>query len=112
MSGGGAPDAAPVDGSALRVAVVAGQWHEQVAEGLLSGALRGLTECKVVAPRVVHAPGAFELPVLAKALAEHGSDAVICSFECTFCRSCAEAADFICPNCSGELVARPKRVTA
>jgi 6,7-dimethyl-8-ribityllumazine synthase len=78
MSGGGAPEAAPVDGSALRVAVVAGQWHEQVADGLLSGALRGLTECKVVAPRVVRAPGAFEVPVLAKALAEAGYDAVVC----------------------------------
>jgi hypothetical protein len=39
-------------------------------------------------------------------------DATICSYECTFCRSCAEALDFVCPNCSGELVSRPKRVTA
>ena len=39
-------------------------------------------------------------------------DAVVCSYECTFCRSCAEAMDFVCPNCSGELVPRPKRVTA
>ena len=39
-------------------------------------------------------------------------DAVICSYECTFCRSCAEAMGFVCPNCRGELVARPKRVTA
>jgi uncharacterized protein len=38
--------------------------------------------------------------------------AFICSYECTFCRSCAEGMDFVCPNCSGELVARPKRVTA
>ena len=38
--------------------------------------------------------------------------ALICSHECTFCRQCGEAMDFICPNCSGELVARPKRVTA
>jgi len=37
-------------------------------------------------------------------------DAVICSFECTFCRACAEAMDLGCPNCGGELVARPKRV--
>jgi uncharacterized protein len=44
-------------------------------------------------------------------LAQDG-DAVICSFECTFCRACAEAMLFICPNCAGELVARPKRVTA
>ena len=43
---------------------------------------------------------------------EHGSEAVICSFECTFCRSCAAAMDFVCPNCSGELVARPKRAAA
>jgi hypothetical protein len=40
------------------------------------------------------------------------ADAVICSFECTFCRACAEAVEFVCPNCAGELVARPKRVTA
>jgi uncharacterized protein len=39
-------------------------------------------------------------------------DAVICSHECTFCRPCAEGMDFSCPNCGGELVARPKRVTA
>ena len=38
------------------------------------------------------------------------ADAVICSYECTFCRSCAESMDFVCPNCGGELVARPRRV--
>ena len=41
----------------------------------------------------------------------HDADAVICSHECTFCRSCGEVLDYVCPNCSGELVARPKRVT-
>jgi hypothetical protein len=41
----------------------------------------------------------------------HDSAALICSFECTFCRACAESLDHICPNCGGELVARPKRVT-
>jgi hypothetical protein len=39
------------------------------------------------------------------------ADAVICSYECTFCRSSGETMQFVCPNCSGELVARPKRVT-
>ena len=39
-------------------------------------------------------------------------DAVICSHECTFCGACAETMDFVCPNCNGELVARPRRVTA
>jgi hypothetical protein len=41
-------------------------------------------------------------------LAQDG-DAVICSYECTFCRSCAEAMESVCPNCGGELVQRPKR---
>jgi hypothetical protein len=36
----------------------------------------------------------------------------ICSFECTFCPGCADAMDRVCPNCGGELVARPKRVAA
>lgn len=40
-------------------------------------------------------------------------DAVICSFECTFCTTCAKTKlDFICPNCGGELVARPRRPAA
>jgi hypothetical protein len=43
---------------------------------------------------------------------EHGSDADICSFECTFCRQCAEAMASVCPNCGGELVPRPRRGTA
>ena len=37
-------------------------------------------------------------------------EAVICSFECTFCRACAD--DILkgkCPNCGGEMVARPRR---
>ncbi|MBU9824520.1 DUF1272 domain-containing protein [Rahnella perminowiae] len=38
------------------------------------------------------------------------ADARICSFECTFCVSCAEdKLHGICPNCGGELVARPRR---
>lgn len=39
--------------------------------------------------------------------------AFICSFECTFCSTCAASKlDFICPNCGGELVARPRRPSA
>ena len=45
------------------------------------------------------------------ALAPDG-EARICSFECTFCPACAEAMERVCPNCGGELVARPKRVSA
>jgi len=38
------------------------------------------------------------------------TDALICSFECTFCRTCAETLlNGTCPNCGGELLARPRR---
>jgi hypothetical protein len=43
---------------------------------------------------------------------EHSSDAVICSYECTFCRPCGEVLGYVCPNCSGELVVRPRRLDA
>ena len=33
----------------------------------------------------------------------------ICSFECTFCVTCAEQLAHRCPNCGGELVRRPVR---
>jgi len=42
------------------------------------------------------------------ALAADG-DARICSYECTFCVVCAGSMDQVCPNCGGELVARPRR---
>ena len=36
--------------------------------------------------------------------------ALICSFECTFCHDCALGKlRGKCPNCGGELVARPRR---
>lgn len=37
-------------------------------------------------------------------------DAVICTFECTFCRDCADNLLLgRCPNCDGNLVPRPVR---
>ena len=45
------------------------------------------------------------------ALAPDSTEARICSFECTFCASCADALG-ACPNCGGELVPRPRRVSA
>lgn len=40
-------------------------------------------------------------------------EARICTYECTFCASCAEGIlGGICPNCGGELVIRPRRPAA
>ena len=38
------------------------------------------------------------------------TEAMICTFECTFCKSCAETTlHSVCPNCGGNLVERPIR---
>lgn len=40
-------------------------------------------------------------------------DALICTYECTFCSDCAvNLLNGICPNCGGELVRRPIRPAA
>jgi uncharacterized protein len=45
-----------------------------------------------------------------KDLPPESTEARICSFECTFCASCADGVlDGVCPNCGGELVRRPRR---
>ncbi|MET0606695.1 MAG: DUF1272 domain-containing protein [Beijerinckiaceae bacterium] len=37
-------------------------------------------------------------------------EAMICTFECTFCAECAaDRFGGVCPNCGGELVRRPVR---
>ena len=37
------------------------------------------------------------------------AEAYLCSYECTFCPRCAGSFRHACPNCSGELVRRPRR---
>ena len=41
------------------------------------------------------------------------AEARICTFECTFCATCAdETLRGVCPNCGGELVRRPIRAAS
>jgi hypothetical protein len=45
-----------------------------------------------------------------KDLPPAATDAVICTFECTFCADCAEhVLKGVCPNCGGNFSARPIR---
>jgi len=76
MSGSGAPalDIAGVAG--LRVAVVASSWHETVMDGLVDGAVRALDRLEV-RHELIRVPGAFELPIVARAAAVAGFDAVV-----------------------------------
>ncbi len=48
-----------------------------------------------------------------KDLPPDSAEAMICSFECTFCLTCVETVlGGKCPNCGGNLVARPIRPAA
>ena len=44
-----------------------------------------------------------------KDLPPDSTEAKMCSFECTFCAGCATTMGDRCPNCTGELLARPRR---
>ena len=45
-----------------------------------------------------------------KDLPPDSTEAMICTYECTFCRDCAQSRlNGICPNCGGNLVSRPIR---
>jgi 6,7-dimethyl-8-ribityllumazine synthase len=75
MSGSGAPRELGEIDSALRVAIVASRWHQQVQESLVANAV---AECQRhgVDPVVVHVPGTFEIPVIAHRLAAN-HDAIV-----------------------------------
>jgi hypothetical protein len=46
-------------------------------------------------------------------LPPESADATICTYECTFCRQCADnILQRVCPNCGGNLVERPIRPLA
>lgn len=76
MSGHGSPTLSLEGASSLKIVVVAGQWHEKIAAGLLDGATRVLDR-NGVSYTVVRVPGSFELPVVSKAALDAGADAVV-----------------------------------
>jgi len=49
----------------------------------------------------------------AKALPPDSTEAMICTYECTFCRECVEGLlENVCPNCGGGFSPRPVRPKA
>jgi 6,7-dimethyl-8-ribityllumazine synthase len=77
LSGEGAPDLHVEDATALRVVVIASQWHEQVMAGLLEGARRALREANVEDVVELRVPGVFELPVAASRVVARGDVDVV-----------------------------------
>src|SRR5438874_174292 len=69
------------EGRGLKVAIVAARFNELIVERLVDGALNGLKSHGVDGDNVliVHCPGAFEIPQVAKRLADRGGfDAIVC----------------------------------
>lgn len=70
-----------LDGQGLRMAIVCGRFNDLITDRLLAGATDGLTRHGVDPGSITVAwvPGAFELPLVARQLADSGEfDAVIC----------------------------------
>ena len=67
MSGQGAPQV-EVRAPGVRIAIVASSWHTEVMEGLISGAQRA-SDAAGALVTLIRVPGAFELPIVAKACA-------------------------------------------
>lgn len=79
MSGAGSPnnqDAFAIDGTGLKITIVAGRWHDEIANGLLTGARRVLDASGATVSEL-RVPGSFELPVACKAALDAGADAVV-----------------------------------
>jgi 6,7-dimethyl-8-ribityllumazine synthase len=77
MSGEGRPAGAVVDASALRLAIVATKWHQEITDSLVARGIAAAGACGITDPLVVRVPGAIELSVVAAELARH-HDAVAC----------------------------------
>jgi 6,7-dimethyl-8-ribityllumazine synthase len=68
-------------GAGLRIGLVVARFNAFVTEGLLAGALAALREADVADGDVtiVRVPGAFEVPLAARALADSGKvDGIVC----------------------------------
>ncbi len=72
------PPSSDVSAVGLRVAVVTSKFNASITKGLTSGAVEWLEGAGADEVFVIDAPGAFELPLIAKRLAEIGYDAVVC----------------------------------
>jgi 6,7-dimethyl-8-ribityllumazine synthase len=76
MSAHGAHTRQTVDGTGIRITIVAGRWHDRIAAGLLEGARRYLADTGATVEEV-RVSGSFELPVASRAVLDAGADAVV-----------------------------------
>jgi len=74
----GKPIHAPLDAARFKFAIVCARFNGSITERLLAGAMDGLKSSGASEIQVEHVPGAWELPLAAKVIAEHKKpDAII-----------------------------------
>jgi len=77
MAGHGSPTSAlSVDGTGIRVVIVAGLWHDKISDGLITGAQRAL-DAAGAQHTLVRVAGSFELPLACQVALENGADAAV-----------------------------------
>jgi 6,7-dimethyl-8-ribityllumazine synthase len=77
VSGGaGVPEIPALDGSGVRLGIIASTWHREICDALLAGALKVAVDSGIDNPTVVRVLGAIEIPVVAQELARN-HDAVV-----------------------------------
>src|SRR5699024_1459844 len=66
-------------GTDLKFGIVIGRFNEMITKNMLEGALGALKACQVYEANidVAWVPGAFEIPLIAKEMAEQSYDAII-----------------------------------
>lgn len=65
------------DGAGLHIGLAVASWNQTITDRLLVGAKARCEELGVSEVTVLRVPGALELPLAAKALADSGCDAVV-----------------------------------
>ncbi|MGA7988106.1 MAG: 6,7-dimethyl-8-ribityllumazine synthase [Candidatus Dormiibacterota bacterium] len=73
--------AGALDATGMRIGIVVSKYNDVVSTPLLEGAVEALERHGATAPDIVIAwvPGAFEIPIAARELAEHGDvEAIVC----------------------------------
>src|SRR5690625_2171593 len=95
----------PVEGNFevtdARFAIVVSRWNGDITEGLLRGAVRALERQGVPSGSIVvsRVPGAFELPLAAKVLAERGRFDAVITLGCVI-RGDTPHFDYVCSECA------------
>ncbi|MFQ5522622.1 MAG: 6,7-dimethyl-8-ribityllumazine synthase [Acidimicrobiia bacterium] len=65
------------EGTGLHIGIAVADWNRNITDRLLEAAVERCEEVEVEEVTVVRVPGALELPLAARALAEAGCDAVV-----------------------------------